>query len=47
VIDPGIVPQRPSSPNIPLNVIAALLLTLVGLAAYMTISFSYLKRRAA
>jgi len=25
VIDPGIVPQRPSSPNVPLNVFAALL----------------------
>jgi polysaccharide biosynthesis transport protein len=47
VIDPGIVPQRPSSPNIPLNVLAALLLTLVALAAYLTVSFSYYRRRAA
>jgi capsule polysaccharide export protein KpsE/RkpR len=44
VIDPGIVPQRPSSPNIPLNVFAALLLTLIALAAYLTISFSYRRR---
>ena len=41
VIDPGIVPQRPSSPNVLLNVFAALLLTMIGLAAYVTISFSY------
>jgi capsular polysaccharide biosynthesis protein len=47
VIDPGIVPQRPSSPNVLLNVLAALLLTAVALAAYLTISFSYRRRRAA
>ena len=29
IIDPGIVPERPSSPNLPLNVAAALLLGLV------------------
>jgi succinoglycan biosynthesis transport protein ExoP len=46
VIDPGVVPQRPSSPNIALNVLAALVLTLVGLLAYLTISFSYSRRRA-
>jgi uncharacterized protein involved in exopolysaccharide biosynthesis len=45
VIDPGIVPQRPSSPNVPLNMAAALLLTLVVLAVCLTVSFSY-KRRA-
>jgi len=45
VIDPGIVPQRPSSPNVMLNVFAALLLTLIALVAYLTISFSYLRRR--
>jgi polysaccharide biosynthesis transport protein len=47
VIDPGIVPQRPSSPNIPLNVLAALLLTLIALAAYLTVSFAYYRRRQA
>lgn len=46
VIDPGIVPQRPSAPNVPLNVFAALLLTLVALVGYLTISFSYRKWRA-
>jgi capsule polysaccharide export protein KpsE/RkpR len=45
VIDPGIVPQRPSSPNILLNVFAALLLTSIALIAYLTISFSYRWRR--
>jgi uncharacterized protein involved in exopolysaccharide biosynthesis len=46
VIDPGIVPQRPSSPNIALNVGAALLLTVVALVACLTVSFSYERRRA-
>ena len=45
VIDPGVVPQRPSSPNIALNVLAALLLTLIALTAYLTVSFSYSRRR--
>jgi len=45
VIDPGVVPQRPSSPNIALNMIAALLLTLIALLAYLTVSFSYSRRR--
>jgi uncharacterized protein involved in exopolysaccharide biosynthesis len=44
VIDPGIVPQRPSSPNVALNVAAALLLTLIAFAGYLTISFSYRRR---
>jgi uncharacterized protein involved in exopolysaccharide biosynthesis len=44
IIDPGIVPQRPSSPNVPLNVLASLLLTLVALVVYFTISFSYRRR---
>jgi len=47
VIDPGVVPQRASSPNIALNVVAALLLTLIALAAYLTVAFSYGRQRAA
>lgn len=47
VIDPGIVPQRPSSPNVLLNVFAALLLTVIALGAYLTVSFSYQRRREA
>jgi uncharacterized protein involved in exopolysaccharide biosynthesis len=45
VIDPGIVPQRPSSPNIPLNVLAAVLLTTIVLVLYLTVTFSYSRRR--
>jgi capsular polysaccharide biosynthesis protein len=44
VIDPGIVPDRPSSPNVPLNAAAALLLTIVLLALYLTVAFSYSRR---
>lgn len=44
VIDPGVVPQRPSSPNVALNVLAAMPLTLMALLAYLTISFSYRRR---
>jgi uncharacterized protein involved in exopolysaccharide biosynthesis len=39
VIDPGIVPQRPSSPNIPLNVGAALLLAVVASIVYLSVAF--------
>ncbi|HYL75276.1 MAG TPA: Wzz/FepE/Etk N-terminal domain-containing protein [Bryobacteraceae bacterium] len=45
VMDPGIVPQRPSSPNIPLNVAAALLLALVASIVYLSFAFA-LRRRA-
>jgi uncharacterized protein involved in exopolysaccharide biosynthesis len=47
VIDPGIVPQRPSSPDVALNVFAAFLLTLLALTACLTLSFAYHRRRAA
>ena len=46
VIDPGIVPERPSSPNIPLNLMAALLLGLVLSMLYLTLEFSYGQRKA-
>ena len=46
VIDPGVVPQRPSSPNVALNVLVALLVALIVLAAYLTVSFSYQRRHA-
>jgi len=45
VIDPGIVPQRPSSPNIPMNVAAALLLALVSSIVYLSVAFAYRRRR--
>lgn len=44
VIDPGIIPQRPSSPNIPLNVAAALLVALVASLVYVSVAFVYRRR---
>jgi capsular polysaccharide biosynthesis protein len=41
VFDPGIVPQRPSSPNIPLNILAALLLSLIASVFYLACRFGY------
>jgi len=45
VIDPGIVPQQPSSPNISLNVMAALIVALVTSLVYLSASFAYQRRR--
>ena len=45
VMDPGIVPQRPSSPNVSLNVAAALLFALV--ASVMYLSFAFVLRERA
>jgi uncharacterized protein involved in exopolysaccharide biosynthesis len=47
IIDPGIVPERPSSPNLPLNVAAALLAGLVLPILYLTLEMSFQQRRAA
>ena len=41
VIDPGIVPQRPSSPNIPLNVFAAIFIAAVGALIAVTFAFVF------
>src|SRR5207248_10079429 len=41
IIDPGIVPERPSWPNIPLIVLAALVVALAGTLLYMTIEFNH------
>ena len=46
VIDPGIVPERPSSPNLPLNVAVALLVGLVLPVLYFTLQMNYQERRA-
>lgn len=46
IIDPGIVPERPSSPNLPLNTAAAFLLGLVLPVFWLTISMSYREQRA-
>jgi uncharacterized protein involved in exopolysaccharide biosynthesis len=41
MIDPGIVPQEPSSPNVPLNLAASLILSGVGSLMYLVMTFSY------
>jgi uncharacterized protein involved in exopolysaccharide biosynthesis len=41
VIDPGVVPERPSSPNLPLNLGAALLLGLVLPLVYLAFEMNY------
>jgi uncharacterized protein involved in exopolysaccharide biosynthesis len=46
IIDPGIVPERPSSPNLPLNLAVALLAGLVLPILYLTLEMSFQGRRA-
>ncbi len=41
VIDPGIVPQRPSSPSVTLNVLAALLFAVVSSLVYLALAFAF------
>ncbi len=43
IIDPGVVPERPSSPNIPLNLIVALLSSIFCCVAYLAVRFGYLR----
>jgi capsule polysaccharide export protein KpsE/RkpR len=45
IIDPGIVPERPSSPNVALNLAAALLLGLVLPLLYLTVEMSFRERQ--
>jgi uncharacterized protein involved in exopolysaccharide biosynthesis len=47
VIDPGIVPERPSSPNLPLNLAAAILMSLALSVLYLTFEMTWRERRAA
>lgn len=44
IIDPGVVPERPSSPNLPLNVLAAFLLGLGLPVLYLTLELNYQER---
>jgi uncharacterized protein involved in exopolysaccharide biosynthesis len=46
IIDPGIVPERPSFPNIPLNVVAALFAALILSILYLVVEMSYVAERA-
>lgn len=41
VIDQGVVPERPSWPNIPLMVLAALIIAIAGSLLYLTFEFNY------
>jgi len=41
IIDPGIVPQQPSSPNTMLNIVAALLISFVGSTVYLAFRFGH------
>lgn len=45
VIDPGIVPERPSSPNVPLNLVVALLAGLMLPILFFTLRASLQERR--
>ena len=47
IIDPGVVPERPSSPNTPLNLSVALLLGLLLSLVYLALELSYQQQRAA
>jgi capsular polysaccharide biosynthesis protein len=46
LLDPGIVPERPSFPNIPLNAVIALFATLVLSMLYLTLELSYASQMA-
>jgi uncharacterized protein involved in exopolysaccharide biosynthesis len=45
LIDPGIVPQKPSWPNVPLNLVASLLIALVASLIYLSVSFNFQHQR--
>jgi uncharacterized protein involved in exopolysaccharide biosynthesis len=45
IIDPGVVPERPSSPNLPLNLAAALLLGLLLPAVYLALEMNFQQQR--
>lgn len=45
IIDPGTVPERPTSPNIPVNVALAALLAFAAAFVYLSLSFGFLKLR--
>ena len=47
IIDPGVVPQQPSWPNIPLMLLVAVLVALVGSLLYLTLEFNYRLERPA
>jgi len=44
IVDPGIVPQRPSSPNVSLNLAVALFVALIASLVYLSVAFVYGRR---
>jgi uncharacterized protein involved in exopolysaccharide biosynthesis len=47
IVDSGVVPDRPSSPNLTLNIVAALLAAAILSLLYLTLEFNYRVRKAA
>ncbi len=47
VVDPGIVPSKPTWPNVPVTLAAALLVALAGSLLYLTFEFNYRLERFA
>jgi uncharacterized protein involved in exopolysaccharide biosynthesis len=47
ILDPGIVPQRPSFPNATINLIVALVISFVGAIAFLALQFAWKRIRAA
>ncbi len=45
IIDTGVLPERPSSPNLPLNLALALLASILGSVLYLAISFTNARRK--
>src|SRR4051812_12664317 len=45
IIDPGTVPERPSSPNLPLNLVIAFFAALLSSLAYLALAFSFSRLR--
>ncbi len=47
VLDPGIVPQRASFPNVPLNLVVAFVISLLGCVGFAAAQFAYERMRRA
>ena len=45
IVDPGIVPQRPSFPNLPLSVVSAVGIAMGACLVWLTIQFGFMRRR--
>ena len=45
IMDPGIVPQRPSFPNTPLNLLLACLFAVIASIGYLAVRFGYTRAR--